>query len=138
MPSASLWALTPFRNSRLLPTTHSAEYGRTSGGVINAVTRSGTNQFHGDVYEFLRNNAFDARNFFDGPQIPEFRRNQFGAAGGAPIRKDKTFVFADYEGMRQIWAFLLWPLFPLPPFALGTHATVRPTPRPLAQGQEAA
>ena len=78
----------------------SAEYGRTSGGVVNAITRSGTNQFHGGVYEFLRNSALDARNFFDG-NIPSFRRSQFGADVGGPIRKDKMFVFADYEGIRS-------------------------------------
>jgi hypothetical protein len=85
----------------VVSSNYSAEYGRTSGGVINAITRSGTNQLHGTAYEFLRNSALDAKNFFDGPQIPEFRRNQFGASGGAPIWKDKTFIFADYEGLRQ-------------------------------------
>jgi hypothetical protein len=85
----------------VLSSTYSAEYGRTSGGVINAVTRSGTNGFHGDVYELLRNSAFDARNFFDGAKVPPFKRNQFGAAAGGPIRRDRTFFFADYEGIRQ-------------------------------------
>src|ERR1700704_3924952 len=84
----------------VLTSNYSAEYGKTSGGVINAVTRSGTNQFHGSVYEFLRNSALDARNFFD-KEIPPFKRNQFGAAAGGPIRKDRTFIFADYEGIRQ-------------------------------------
>ena len=79
----------------------SAEYGRTSGGVVNAITRSGTNAFHGSVYEFLRNSALDARNFFDPAKIPPFRRHQFGASAGGPIQKDKTFFFADYEGFRQ-------------------------------------
>src|SRR6202790_1949134 len=88
----------------VLTSNVSAEYGRTSGGVINAVTRSGTNQFHGSVYEFLRNSALDAANFFDnagGIQKPSFKRNQFGASAGGPIRKDKIFIFADYEGIRQ-------------------------------------
>jgi hypothetical protein len=85
----------------VLTSNYSAEYGRTSGGVVNAITRSGTNQFHGGVYEFLRNSALDARNFFDGSTIPPFRRNQFGAEAGGPIRKDKMFVFGDYEGIRQ-------------------------------------
>jgi hypothetical protein len=85
----------------VLTANYSAEYGRTSGGVISAITRSGTNAFHGSTYEFLRNSALDARNFFDGPTIPPFRRNQFGVSGGAPIQKDKTFIFADYEGLRQ-------------------------------------
>jgi hypothetical protein len=85
----------------ILMTNFSAEYGKSSGGVINAITRSGSNQFHGAAYEFLRNNALDARNFFDGATIPPFRRNQFGADAGGPIRKNKLFVFADYEGIRQ-------------------------------------
>ncbi len=86
----------------VLTSNYPAEYGRTPGAILNAVTRSGTNQFHGTVYEFLRNNALDARNFFDGPQIPEFRRNQFGASVGGPIRKSHTFFFFDYEGLRQV------------------------------------
>ena len=85
----------------VITSNYSAEYGKTSGGVVNAVTRSGTNSFHGDAYEFLRNSALDARNFFDGPKIPAFRRNQFGTSAGGPIRKDKVFVFGDYEGIRQ-------------------------------------
>jgi hypothetical protein len=85
----------------VLTTDYAAEYGKTSGGVINAITRSGTNQFHGDAYEFLRNSALDARNYFDGPTVPPFRRNQFGAAIGGPVIKDKTFFFFNYEGLRQ-------------------------------------
>jgi len=85
----------------VLTSNPSAEYGRTSGGVVNAITSSGTKQFHGGIYEFLRNSALDARNFFDGAQIPPFRRNQFGASAGGPIKKDKTFIFGDYEGLRQ-------------------------------------
>lgn len=85
----------------LLTSTYPAEYGRTAGGVISAITRSGTNNFHGDMYEFLRNSALDARNFFDGSTIPPFRRNQFGASGGGPIIKDNTFIFGDYEGLRE-------------------------------------
>jgi len=88
----------------VLTTNYSAANGRTSGGVISAVTKSGTNAFHGNAYEFLRNSALDADNFFDnanGIKKPPFRRNQFGASAGGPIRKDKTFVFGDYEGLRQ-------------------------------------
>ena len=91
----------------VLTTNYSAEYGKTSGGVINAITRSGTNQFHGDAYEFLRNSALDARGYFDKDQngnpikLP-FKRNQFGGAIGGPIRKDKTFFFFDYERVRQL------------------------------------
>ena len=78
-----------------------ANYGRTGGGVINAITRPGTNQIHGSAYEFLRNSALDARNFFDGAKVPAFRRNQFGADAGGPIVHDRTFIFGDYEGVRQ-------------------------------------
>ena len=85
----------------VLGSNYPADYGRTSGGVINVVTRSGKNAFHGSLYEFLRNSALDARNFFDGPVIPPFKRNQFGGSAGAPIKKDRTFIFGDYEGLRQ-------------------------------------
>jgi outer membrane receptor protein involved in Fe transport len=80
--------------------TFSAEYGRNSGAIVNIATRTGTNSFHGEVFEFLRNNALDARNFFDASK-PPFRRNQFGGAIGGPIIKNKTFFFASYEGLRQ-------------------------------------
>jgi outer membrane receptor protein involved in Fe transport len=85
----------------VLTSNYSAEYGKTSGGVVNAISRSGTNQFHGSVYEFLRNSALDAPGYFDKGIAPPFRRNQFGASAGGPIRKDRTFVFGDYEGIRQ-------------------------------------
>jgi len=85
----------------VVTTNYSAEYGRTSGAVINGITKSGSNSFHGDAYGFIRDEDFDARNYFDPPQIPSFHRNQFGASGGEPIRKDKTFIFGDYEGIRQ-------------------------------------
>jgi hypothetical protein len=78
-----------------------ADYGKTSGGVIDAVTRAGTNQLHGSLYEFLRNSALDARNFFDGASVPPFKRNQFGASLGGPIKRQRTFFFFDYEGIRQ-------------------------------------
>ena len=85
----------------VLTSNYSAEYGRTAGGIVNAITKSGTNQFHGDAYEFLRNSSLDARNFFDLGPVPPFRRNQFGASMGGPVQKDKTFIFGDYEGIRQ-------------------------------------
>jgi hypothetical protein len=88
----------------VISTNYSAEYGRTSGGVVNAISRSGTNSFHGDAYEFLRNSAMDAATIVDDNNNvpkPPFRQNQFGAAAGGPIQKDHTFFFADYEGVRQ-------------------------------------
>src|SRR5689334_18032428 len=89
--------------------TYSAEYGRNSGAIVNIATRSGTNNYHGELYDYLRNNVFDARNAFnpklnkDGSaqlQAP-FKRNQFGADFGGPIMKDKTFFFLSYEGLRH-------------------------------------
>jgi Carboxypeptidase regulatory-like domain/TonB dependent receptor/TonB-dependent Receptor Plug Domain len=82
----------------------SAEYGRATGGVVNAISKSGTNSFHGDAYEFLRNSALDANDYFtkaSGAARPPFRRNQFGESAGGPIIKNKLFIFGDYEGLRQ-------------------------------------
>ena len=87
----------------VLTSNYSAEYGKTSGGVVNAVTRSGTNDFHGSVYEFLRNSALDAKNYFEAADAPKapFKRNQFGGAIGGRIIPNRTFFFVDYEGVRQ-------------------------------------
>src|SRR5207248_1877117 len=74
--------------------------GKRAGGQISVVTSSGTNQLHGDLFEYLRNSALDARNFFE-PAIGPFKRNQFGAALGGPLKKDKLFLFGNYEGFRQ-------------------------------------
>jgi outer membrane receptor protein involved in Fe transport len=89
----------------VLTGSFSAQYGQSAGGIVNAITKQGTNAFHGDAYEFLRNSAMDAKNFFDAPgPIAPFRRNQFGASAGGPIQKDKFFVFGDYEGIRQTFS----------------------------------
>ena len=85
----------------VLTGNYSAEYGRASGGIINGITKSGTNQFHGDVYYFVRDKTLDARNYFDPEKIPPFHRDQFGGSGGGPIKKGKTFIFGDYEAIRQ-------------------------------------
>jgi len=86
----------------VVTTNYTAEYGRTSGAVINAITKSGTNQVHGSGYFFDRDRVFDARNYFDPVgTTPPFRRTQFGGSIGAPIKKDRTFIFGDYEGVRQ-------------------------------------
>jgi hypothetical protein len=81
--------------------TYSAELGKHPGGQVILVTQSGSNQWHGSVYEFLRNNALDAANFFDQGSAPPFQRNQFGASMGGPVGRDKTFLFGNYEGFRQ-------------------------------------
>ncbi len=84
-------------------TDYDAEFGGKSGGVINVITKSGTNHFHGSLYEFARNNIFDARNFFDpaNQPAPPFRENQFGGTLGGPIVKDNTFFFVNYDGQRM-------------------------------------
>jgi len=84
----------------VLSSNYPAQFGRSSGGIIGASTRSGTKDFHGNAFEYIRNSAFDARNFFDTAK-PAFHRNQFGGSIGGPVVKDGTFFFADYEGLRQ-------------------------------------
>ena len=86
---------------RVLSNTFDAEYGRNSGAVINVVTKSGTNSLHGSVYEFLRNQAFNAKGYLD-PRKPDDKQNQFGGTFGGPIIKDRTFFFASYEGRRVV------------------------------------
>ena len=90
---------------RVITNTFDAEYGRNSGSVVNVVTKSGTNDFHGDVYEFFRNDILNTRGYFDkldspGAPTPDYKQNQFGATLGGPIKKDKTFIFGSYEGNR--------------------------------------
>jgi hypothetical protein len=86
---------------RLLTNSFNAEYGRFSGAIVNVLTKSGTNQVHGSVYEFLRNEKLDARSYFD-PARGAFKRNQFGGTIGGPVLKNKLFVFGDYQGTREI------------------------------------
>jgi Carboxypeptidase regulatory-like domain len=86
---------------RLITNSFDAEYGKFSGAVVNAITKSGTNGFHGDAFEFLRNGKLDARNYF-APSKSELRRNQFGFAAGGPFWKNKIFWFSDYQGTRQV------------------------------------
>ncbi len=87
---------------RILTSPFSAEYGRAAGSVVTAVSKSGSNEFHGDAYEYFRNSALNAKNFFDlaNAPIPPLRQNQFGAAMGGPLLRDKLFFFANYEGIR--------------------------------------
>src|SRR5215467_491243 len=81
--------------------SYGAEFGKRPGGQVVIVTQSGSNQLHGALFEFLRNNVLDAPNFFDAGDAPPFQRNQFGASLGGPVRRDKTFAFGNYEGFRQ-------------------------------------
>jgi hypothetical protein len=99
--SGQLLGVDAVREFNMLSDTYGAEYGKHPGAQVTIITQSGTNQWHGSAFEFLRNNVLDAPNFFDPGSAPPFRRNQFGGSLGGPIQKDKTFVFANYEGFRQ-------------------------------------
>lgn len=99
--SQQLLGVDAVREFNVLRDNYGAEYGKRPGGQVSIVTQSGTNQIHGSVYDFLRNNALDAPNFFDQGAAPPFQRNQFGASLGGPIRTGKTFLFGNYEGLRQ-------------------------------------
>jgi hypothetical protein len=99
--SQELLGVDAVREFNVLRDSYGAEYGKRPGGQVTIVTQSGTNQLHGSVYEFLRNNALDAPNFFDQGSAPPFQRNQFGGSLGGPIRANKMFLFANYEGLRQ-------------------------------------
>jgi outer membrane receptor protein involved in Fe transport len=85
---------------KIITNNYEAEYGRTSGGIINQVIKSGTNKLHGDVFEFLRNDALNARDFFF-PNVTPFKRNVFGGTLGGPVKRDKTFFFVAYQGTRR-------------------------------------
>ncbi len=99
--SGQLLGVDAIREFELVKDTYGAEYGKRSGAQVNIATTSGTNDLHGSVYEFLRNSALDARNFFDHGGVPPFRRNVFGGSLGGPLKKNKTFLFGNYEGFRQ-------------------------------------
>jgi len=99
--SQELLGVDAVREFNVLRDSYGAEYGKHPGAQVLIVTQSGGNQVHGSLYEFLHNNAFDARNFFDGSATPGFARNEFGGAVGGPVRQDKTFLFANYEALRQ-------------------------------------
>src|SRR5271167_1774897 len=100
-PSQNLLGVEAVREFNVLRDSYGAEYGKRPGAQVTIVTQSGSNQWHGSVYEYLRNNALDAPNYFDQGSAPPFQRNQFGAALGGPIQKDKTFYFANFEGFIQ-------------------------------------
>jgi hypothetical protein len=99
--SQRLLGVDAVREFNVLRDSYGAEYGKHPGGQVIIVTQSGSNLWHGSVFEFLRNNALDAPNFFDKDGPPPFQRNQFGGSVGGPIQKDQTFFFANYEGYRQ-------------------------------------
>jgi hypothetical protein len=99
--SGQLLGIDAVREFNVLTEAYSAEYGKRSGAQVTVVTQSGTNLLHGTMFEFLRNSAMDARNTFDLNYVPPFRRNQFGGALGGPLKKDRLFLFGNYEGFQQ-------------------------------------
>ena len=116
---------------KIMGATYSAEFGRAAGANINVVTKSGTNQYHGGVYEFLRNDNLDARNFFDTGELPEFKQNQFGATFGGPLKKDRTFFFGSYEGFRSNRGLTIAAIVPTDAQRTGDVSTGRPIFDPL-------
>jgi len=99
--SGQLLGVDAVREFNVVSDTYGANYGKRQGAQISIVTNSGTNTVHGSAYEFLRNSYFDARNYFDQSRIPEFQRNNYGVSLGGPLRKNKLFLFGNYEGYRQ-------------------------------------
>jgi len=112
----------------IVTSNYSASYGFTSGGVINALTRAGTNKFHGSAYEFVRNNIFDARSYFSIPGTAyPFRQNQFGGTFGGPILHDRSFIFGNYEGFRKVLSVPSVSVVPSPAARAGTFTCTVPS-----------
>ncbi|HEX8352596.1 MAG TPA: carboxypeptidase-like regulatory domain-containing protein, partial [Pyrinomonadaceae bacterium] len=122
--------LETIREFRVETNAYSAEYGRNFGGQINAVSKSGTNAFHGSLYEFHRNDNLDARNFFDPERKPEFRRNQFGGSVGGPVSKDRLFFFGGYESLRENLGRTVRTVTPDLDARAGIVTSCRPLPPP--------
>src|SRR5438309_5980258 len=99
-PVPSLLGVEAVREYNVLEHTYGAEYGKRAGGQVSIVTSSGTNDWHGNVFEYHRNSALDAKNYFEATKGP-FKRHQFGGTIGGPLKKDKLFVFGNYEGFQQ-------------------------------------
>ena len=110
--SGQLLGVDAVREFNVSTDTYGASYGKRNGAQVSIVTTSGTNHLHGTAFEFIRNSALDARNYFDQGAIPEFQRNQFGASLGGPIRANKMFLFGNYEGFRQNWGLSAVTLVP--------------------------
>jgi hypothetical protein len=99
--SGQLLGVEAVREFNAVSDTYGANYGKRTGAQVSIITASGNNELHGSAYEFFRNSALDARNYFDQAQIPPFQRNDFGIALGGPVHRDKVFAFGNYEGYRQ-------------------------------------
>jgi len=116
------------REFRVETNAYNAEFGRNSGGQINVVSKSGSNDLHGSLYEFHRNDNLDARNFFDSAGKPEFKRNQFGGAVGGPIKRDRTFFFLGYESLRDRLGKTISTIVPDAQARLGIFGGAAPIP----------
>ncbi len=136
--SGQLLGVDAVREFNVVSDTYGANYGKRTGAQISIVTASGGNALHGSVYEFLRNSALDARNYFDRAKIPEFQRNNFGAALGGPLRHDKLFLFGNYEGYRQNLGLSAVAFVPDDASRAAAVATVKPLLAlwPVANGPE--
>src|SRR3984885_586625 len=136
--SGQLLGVDAVREFNVASDTYSAAFGKRQGAQISIVTASGSNQLHGAAYEFLRNSALDARNYFDQQQIPEFQRNNFGGSLGGPIRRNKVFLFGNYEGYRQNLGLSNVALVPDANARAAASAIVRPLLAlwPVANGPE--
>jgi hypothetical protein len=136
--SGQLLGVDAVREFAIVKDAYGAEYGKRPGAQVNIVTSSGTNQLHGNAYEYLRNSALDARNPFDQAQIPNFQRNVFGGSLGGPIKKDKTFLFGNYEGFRQVLGLSDVTLVPDAASRAAAVASVQPLLNlwPVANGPE--
>jgi Carboxypeptidase regulatory-like domain len=136
--SGQLLGVDAVREFSVVRDTYGAEYGKRPGAQVSIVTASGTNALHGNVYEFVRNSALDARNFFDQGGIPDFQRNVFGGSLGGPLRKDKIFLFGNYEGFRQDLGLSDLTLVPDAASRAAAVASVRPLLAlwPVANGAE--
>lgn len=136
--SGQLLGVDAVREFAVVKDAYGAEYGKRPGAQINIVTASGTNELHGSVYEFARNSALDARNFFDHGDIPPFQRNNFGTSLSGPLRKDRTFLFGNYEGFRQDLGLSDLTLVPDAASRTSAVASIRPLLAlwPVANGPE--
>src|SRR5208337_339183 len=116
------------REFRVVEDSYGTDQGITSGAQVNIASRSGANRFSGTVYEFLRNSALDAKNFFDDPNspIPPYRQNQFGASIGGPIRRNRTFFFTNYEGLRILQSVTNTTLLPTAAIRQGDFSGINP------------
>ena len=121
---------TQIEEFKVQTSSYSAEFGRSLGGVVNIQTKSGANDFHGNLFEFMRNDVLDANDWFNdkfGRSKPAFRQNQFGGTLGGPIRKERTFFFMDYQGLRVRQANAFYSTLPTDAMRQGDYSSIKET-----------